>query len=253
MKKRLGKAPTLPEAESDEEAHHRSAIYRRLTLWLLRTLYLMRFGTPSRTKKRKMPNFFWDNRTLRYRGQGGRFVKRSAITSALDKAIDETKNRIVGISGQLQRGEINLSDWTLQMRDAIKAQHTLSAGIARGGKLQMSPAEWSRVGNQVKPQYQYLQKFAREIANGLPLNGRFLQRAQLYATAARGTYSEAERRLHRDAGFDEERNVLGASEHCGGCAEESAKGWVKIGTLAPVGSRDCRANDRCEITYRKAA
>jgi hypothetical protein len=195
----------------------------------------------------------WDNSSKRYRGQGGRFIKRSAVLDELEKVRDGYKARVLALSQQLQRGEINLPAWTISMRDEIKSMHLTSAAVAKGGLKQMSPADRGRLGALTKQQYAYLNRFSRQVANGLPLNGKFLRRAQMYVDASRGTFFETERKMKKDAGFTEEINVLNAKESCAECSAEAGKGWVSIGTLSAVGSRICRTNCRCEIELRRAA
>lgn len=196
----------------------------------------------------------WDARTLRFRDASGRFIKREAITRALESGIEETKNRILMVSGQLQRGEINLASWSIQMRDAIKAQHLLSAGIAQGGKAQLSPAALGRIGALTKVQYEKLAAFGREIERGYPIqSGRFLNRVQMYAKAGWGTFDETKRRLGEFAGHDVEENILNAKESCEDCQGETNKGKVPTGTLKRVGTRKCLTNCKCEILTSKAA
>lgn len=196
----------------------------------------------------------FDPKVLRFRGDGGRFVKRSAVTQALDSARDEVKIRLKRLGEQLQRKEINLPQFAISARDELKALHVLSGGIAHGGKAQLSPAILGRLGAVTREQYAFLNGMVRQIANGQqPLNGSFFQRLNLYVSASHSTFVESERRLYRNAGFDEEMNVLHAAEHCSECSAEASRGWVPIGTLSKIGSRICRVNDRCSLEFRKVA
>lgn len=54
-------------------------------------------------------------------------------------------------------------------------------------------------------------------------------------------------------GYVEERSVLGIADHCDGCLAEAGKGWRPIGTLLPIGGRDCKARCRCHFEYRSPA
>jgi hypothetical protein len=60
---------------------------------------------------------------------------------------------------------------------------------------------------------------------------------------ARATYA-------REAIFDQERLELGIAEHCPECLADSARGFVRIGTLGSIGSRQCRTNCACRFLYR---
>lgn len=133
----------------------------------------------------------------------------------------------------------------------IKTVHVANAVTAKGGWVQMEQSDWGRVGQRIRVQYDYANKFASEIRYGKQkLDGRFLQRADMYGSAGRATF-EAERRADREEnGMTEERNRLHPAEHCSQCLEENTKGWVEIGTLVPIGERLCRVNDHCTLEYR---
>jgi hypothetical protein len=114
----------------------------------------------------------------------------------------------------------------------------------------MTPADYGRIGQIVRGEYGYLEKFAERIANGQqPLNGNLENYAQMYAEAGRGTYHQVERTVMADAGFTREFNILHPAEHCVGCLGETARGKVPIGALLPVGGRTCRRRCRCTLGY----
>jgi hypothetical protein len=195
----------------------------------------------------------WNAKAKRYQGESGRFVRREAVASALERVREEGRKRVTKHAEDLKAGRINLPEWVIRMKADIKAQHLLSAGIAQGGKAQFSPAALGRIGAQTRREYEYLRSYARQIANGQkPVQA---SRSVLYINASRQTFSEAERRMQRDAGVRFERNELNASESCEGCRAEASKGVVPIGTLTPIGSRICKSNCLCRIVFtnREAA
>jgi hypothetical protein len=71
----------------------------------------------------------------------------------------------------------------------------------------------------------------------------------MYASSAWGALQEATRLQAAGEGYVYEENILGDAEHCGGCVAETAKGKVPIGTLIPIGQRDCLANCHCHFAY----
>lgn len=115
----------------------------------------------------------------------------------------------------------------------------------------MSPADYGRLGPRLKEQYKYLGKFAKEIEKGLPLDGRFMQRMKLYSQSGRVSFDAIQRAEMIKRGMREERNILHKADHCRDCLEETAKGWVPIGTLTLIGHRQCRSNDRCSKEFRR--
>lgn len=199
--------------------------------------------------------FIFDDTSMRYRERTtGRFVRRQFVIDEVLKTIEVTRAKVRAISERLQRGQVSLAGWQGEMRDAIKAQHVLSAGLAIGGKNQFSPAVAGRLGALTREQYKYLSSFAKDVSTGKQaLNARFLQRAGMYANAGYSTFIETERGRKRRVGFDEERNVINARESCTDCLGEAAKGWVEAGNISRIGSRSCRQNCRCDVQTRKAA
>ncbi len=162
---------------------------------------------------------------------------------------EEAGARLVGLSKRLQSGAINLAEWQIQARDIIKANHAAHAATARGGWAQMSQSDWGRVGALTRKQYDYLNRFALQIEQGLPLDGRFLRRVKMYADAAGATYSELEKIVMLLAGVERARRVTTATESCAGCLAEEARGFVAIDDLLPIGEAECLTNCKCFIEY----
>lgn len=199
---------------------------------------------------RQVGGFQYNVRAARYVDPRGRFVPREQVRRALDAAIDASGRRVRALSDGLRSGGVTLDEWHLAMRSEVKAVHLYNAAAAKGGWGQMTPADYGRVGAVVRGQYAYLDRFAGEIAAGAQaLDGRMLQRAEMYAQAGRRTYEDANRLEQRARGMARERNVLGVADHCAGCLAASAMGWVPIGTLPPVGARDCLTKCRCRLEY----
>lgn len=206
-----------------------------------------------------MPDFtFTFDQRLRsgaggYRGAGGRIISSAQVRDELDAAINASQLNTRDLSLSLQNGTIDLKEWQLAMRRRLKDVHINAAVAQRGGWAQMTQSDWGFVGNRLRIQYRFLDGFAQQIADGLPLDGRFLVRSQMYDESAVGMYSRFERNAMRNAGFDEERNTLEpGANHCPQCPEESARGWVAIGELTPIGNRICLTRDRCTMEYRNS-
>ena len=195
--------------------------------------------------------FSFDPTTGRYRDAAGRFVPDQSIRRALDVVLDAQAQTMRLLSQQLMDGTIMLADWQLAMMQATKAVHLVGTAVAHGGWSQLDQSDFGWAGQRIRTQYSYLNRFAADIASGRQnLDGTLLARSELYAQAGRATHRAAERRLATKRGLAEEKNLLGAADHCAGCLAETARGWVKIGTLVPCGSRDCLVRCHCSLTYR---
>lgn len=224
---------------------------------------------PLPTKKNSLAPFeapdkspyVWDQRLRRGAGAfrdtaTGRIVTTTQATEALFGALDEGKRGIVQMGQLLQNGTIDLQSWQRGMLDHIMRSHTNAYSLAAGGYANMTAADKAALEAVIDAQRRYLENFAREIADGtVKLDGAFLVRAQMYEEAAHITYEGALRdRAMSNLAITAERNVLDpyVKEHCRGCLAQAALGWVPKGTLLPIGSRDCRVNDRCTIEYAAA-
>lgn len=188
----------------------------------------------------------------RYRDRAtGRFVSELTVRRDLDKYIDAKNAKLDSLTTQLRNREISLADWQTQMRNEIRTAHTNAAMVARGGRDQMTNADWGRTGRELRTQYEYLDKWAAKIATGeAPLDGRANARARLYGNASRDTYEQQRRTMAADNGNDEEMRVLHAKESCQGCISLAGY-WADIGTLPRIGSQQCGTSCLCTMSYRK--
>jgi hypothetical protein len=153
-------------------------------------------------------------------------------------------------------GKINDIEWALESADIIKNMHRAIAMVAAGGRDQMTLSDWGAVGQIVRRELQYFNGFAMEMDNMPPastLTTAFVSRAASYARSAYSTYEQGVRRriLRNDLAEFEENILEDGARHCDGCLDESALGKVPIGTLTPVGDRDCGNNCKCMIIYSK--
>jgi hypothetical protein len=199
------------------------------------------------------PAFLYEERAGRYvEKSSGRFVRAEAVRQATDAVIAEGEHEIARLTRRLLATDISLSDWQSEMMQRLRIQHLAQASAAAGGWARVDDAVTGRLEARLEGQFAYLDNFASQIASGAqPLTRAVVTRASLYAQAARGAYEGERNEQMRQAGFDEERNVLGQADSCQGCLEAAEQGWVPIGTLTPVGSRQCLARCHCTLDYRR--
>jgi len=210
-----------------------------------------------------MPDFIylWDQRlrggACGYRDPAtGRVLPNAAVRGALDNYISNAQDTPTALYNLLRGGQISVADWQLQMRDHVKNVHLNAAITAAGGRDQMTQSDWGRVGQLIRTQYDYLDNFATQIANGLPIDGRLLTRSQMYTDAAVGTHETFTRLRMGNSGWDLERSILDpAANHCIGensCIEQAARDFVPIGELVLIGSRKCMSRCRCTMQYKNS-
>lgn len=193
--------------------------------------------------------FKWNEKAGRYT-LGGKFVSRAEVRRSLDLSLAQTAREVVRLSTALQARTITLIEWERLMRQAIKDSHLYSAALARGGWAQMTPAAYGTVGRAVRDQYAYLNRFAAELEQGLPMDGRFKSRTEMYMESGRTTFYKIFDKLQEQLGMTEEMNVLHSAEHCVECIEQTDLGWVEIGTLVQIGMRQCLVRCKCDKLFR---
>lgn len=199
----------------------------------------------------RWPKYTWDARARQYRAATGRFVPRTAVRQALDEVIDLQAAEIRRDAERLQAGKLTLIEWQLRMEKSIKLIHTASAAIAAGGWAQATAKDWSIAAAKIRQEYKFLNRFARQIANGLPLDGRFLARAASYGTAGSGTYEAVLRR--RDLGSGEviaEARLLHSLNPCQSCVAYHNMGRQAPGVLPDIG-QECDCRSRCRCTFQR--
>lgn len=199
------------------------------------------------------PSLRWDAAAGRYRRANGSFVSAGVVRAELDKSLAVTAQRTRALAEDLRAGRISLDGFRTELRAVIKDTQLRSAALARGGWAQMDATAFGRTGQIIRSEYGYLEGWIAEIQAGAPLDGRLNARASLYAQAGRGTFHLVQAEEMVKQGTDLEANVLHPAEHCAECLAQTDMGWVEIGTLVPVGSRECMRNCRCTISYKRSA
>jgi hypothetical protein len=196
----------------------------------------------------------WNEQAGRFTDASGRFISDARVRAVVDAVADQASERMAAASQALLEGRSSLAAWQMDMMTTIKQAHVATGVIAHGGEQQMTQARWGALGPTIREQYQFLANFAEQIASGdQPLNGMLTARARQYGQASRVTFERTRGADQQMRGYQSCRNVLHSGESCSQCRSESARGWVPVGSLVPVGSRICRSNCRCSVSYRREA
>lgn len=201
-----------------------------------------------------MPSgYSWSTAARRYRAPNGRFLASGRALRALEADLRDLTTVTDRLADDLRAGRLSLDAWRAEMMDIAKHVQMGAATLAKGGRAQMQPADYGRVGHLVREQYGFLEQWTADIVSGkAPLDGRLTARARLYVAAARPTYVTVRAADLEGAGFDQERSILGAAEHCGPCIAQDALGWQRMGEMIPIRERDCGNNDKCRVEFRNS-
>jgi hypothetical protein len=199
----------------------------------------------------QLSQYQYDPRSRRYRNRAsGQYLSAKTVRSAVDTVIDAQTVKMRSLAQSLVNREIALSDWQMQSAALLKALHVALGLAANGGLANTSNADLGYIASRIKEQYKYLNKMALQIRKGeQPLDGTLVARAELYTQAGRALYENVVGRAAVNSGATEERSVLGPADHCQDCVGEAAKGWQPIGSLIPIGERQCLANCHCTMQY----
>lgn len=140
----------------------------------------------------------WNSNTRRYRvtqagadvlGQRvGTFVGQSRMVTVRDAYIAQSKLQTNTLAAQVANSEITLQQWQMGMRQVIKDTYINEYMLSAGGRNAMTQSDWGRVGQMVREQYEYLDRFAGDIANGRYTESGIAARARMYPESASQAY-----------------------------------------------------------------
>ena len=180
-----------------------------------------------------------------------RRVSPVAVLSQLERVMAGLEREARAASADYR---VPADEWAQRMAGISSTSALIAGAFAAGG--------WARLGvvrgdveAQIASELGYLDVFADDVAAGrVPRDGRFTRRAMLYGAAGWAFYMLLRGREAGRRGYGEERNILDpGAEHCQECVVETDKGWVPLGSLVPIGGRQCRNGCRCSMEYRNGA
>jgi len=193
----------------------------------------------------------YDRNTGRYRDEKGRFLSQASVEKLVDGRIDKLESSLKRITNMLNSGNITLDQWEGSIREAIKGAHIQAAIVGHGGKGNMGSNEYGRIGQRLRSEYAYLQRFALDLLEQRVSPAMALARIGLYARSVRSTYWEGTAIRQQDQGYSLIKRVLDAqAQHCQSCVDYAARGIVPIGTVPMPGIRcECRSRCRCSVLF----
>jgi hypothetical protein len=155
------------------------------------------------------------------------------------------------LAAQLASGSITVQAWEAAMRDYLRTQFTDAMILAKGGREFVTFSDWGYMGSALKKQYEFLSNFANDISKNTMSEAQILARMELYKDSAYSALADFMAREALRNGYSEEQNALGVADHCDDCLTQTARGWVAIGQLIPIGERICIVRCKCTMRYRK--
>jgi hypothetical protein len=153
----------------------------------------------------------------------GRFMGHADMLAMRDTFSDAMATKATDLARRVGAGDIDLATWQKAMRSDIRTSYIDQYVLGRGGRSQMTQADWGRVGQLVREQYGYLGNFARDIADGNMTEAQIAARAQLYHHSSVRAFELGRARSYGD---------------------------LKLPAYPGDGSTACRVNCRCHWDIR---
>ena len=213
----------------------------------------------------KITEINYDKRLNRYRyADTGKFVSKEALANVTAKNVQIASDNILEIGDKLINEEISLKQWQFETAQALKTLHIQQYLLGRGGKAQMTQADYGSIGYELRKQYEYLEGFAKDLNRGYSEGSdgkrypmtleRFRARLELYAEASRIAQDKGLQAAEKGRGAIAMQRFLGDARHCPDCPGYAARGVVPIGGV-PLPTQDCqcRANCKCRVEYYTAS
>lgn len=122
------------------------------------------------------------------------------------------------LSAGLASGEVNLTKFVLGMRQQVKDAYINQYLLAGGGRNAMTPADWGRIGREIRDQYGFLDKFAVDIQQGKLTAAQIQARSNQYINGSTQMF--------------ERSNAL-------------ARGLPDLPQYPADGNQDCHSNCKC--------
>lgn len=152
------------------------------------------------------------------------------------------------------------TEFYTMMRERIKRAYIEQYLVGRGGRDQMTPADWGSIGGMLAEQYRYLEGFAAEVEAGELSQRQINARARMYIRSSKEAYERGRRRwllsLDERDKPTEVRWILQPAEHCPDCVAFASLRWIPLtddafgGCFPGSGCTQCLTNCQCFLDYR---
>lgn len=180
----------------------------------------------------------------------GTLIPRPYLENEYEVLLTRASRLIADTASALRAGRISPLEMRRRVVPIITDIHWDAALIPFGPRESMSLAARVETERLLDEQLRYLANVEREVALGAqPRDGTLRVRLEMYASAGWAALQSLYRVWASGNRYQYEENILGVAEHCEGCIAETARGRVPIGTLVPIGQRDCLSNCHCRLAF----
>jgi hypothetical protein len=175
--------------------------------------------------------------------QGRRIVRR---------LIADAGALIRSATDALVAGVLRLGPWFGAMRDALLPRH-FAASFAVLNHPEPPPADLDAIAAESRRQVGYLERFRGELVTAQQLLSGATARATLYAHALWSLAQKVAGAKAKRDGYSFMMNVLGISDSCGDCLDQTSRGWMPIDDphVISIGDRQCHVNCKCHYVWKR--
>lgn len=197
----------------------------------------------------------YDARAGQYRDlTTGRFVRKPDVMRVVDSEQQRLKAELQAHTRALIAEQLDVAQWQVRCAESMRASHIRIGALGSGGIENMTPAKYGAIGWQLRNQYEYLSRFAVELAEGFLTPSQALVRVGMYSSSIRPSFHRCEQLTRQDEGFKTAKRSLDpVAQHCSSCIGYSTQGrYVDINDVVMPGTAcECRQNCRCQVEYSK--
>lgn len=134
------------------------------------------------------PIWEWNPKTKEYENtQTGTKVTPKELFDLRQQFVDSQKSVLDGMSEKLRKGNITLEQYETAVKDSIRKTYNVMYCAGAGGRNNMTPSDWGKIGAMLKDQYGqngFLKGFMEQIASGNLSQAQINARMNLYLKSA---------------------------------------------------------------------
>lgn len=192
----------------------------------------------------------WNPKTRRY-VRSGRTLPPESVRRFVIETTGLARIRLTTIA-ENYIDHRNVAQWFTGTKAELRAMHTALGMIAQGGKAQMTPKSWGRVGQMIRSEMSYLREFERGVANGAVSDAQLLARILGYGDAGYKVYTNMVKAREAEAGMFARRVTSGGANTCDDCIAAELEGWVPADEVREIGDSQCVSSCQCNIEFAEA-
>ena len=168
----------------------------------------------------------------------------------LMRIVQQGQTLLQAITRGLVNGGVRLASWFNAMRDAMMPRFFAGPmallddpALPPADVAAIVPPAWAQVGKLAALREQ-LRTAAVLLREGV------ITKVGRWARAAWGIAVNVLTGRKKRDGFTMGRRILGGCDHCPGCLDAAAQGWVPLDAVVAIGDSYCREFCCCSIEYR---